>query len=237
MPLPFRSGPYAIQLFFGVGFIGGDFGETDGVIGVDGLFTGEDAFLDFEVVEAALKVLNRSGRRVLAEGKFGAGGIEDADGFIGQLAARDVAMRQADGRVDAFIKNADLVVLFKERDDAAHHHHADVFSGFFDLNDLEAACKRGILFEVLLILAPRGGGDGTEFAAGEGGFQKISGVTTACRASRSNHRVGFINEEDDGLGTVFDLFNQAFKAVLEFALDTGAGLQEREIQGVQFDIF
>ena len=105
------------------------------------------------------------------------------------------------------------MVFFEEGDDAAHHDHADLFGGFFDLDDLEAAGEGGVLFEVLFVFAPGGGGDGAEFASGEGGFEEVGGVTTAGRATGTDHGVGFVDEEDDGLGAGFHFLDEALEAV------------------------
>jgi len=225
----FEAGGHGVESFLGLGFFSGDFGQPLGVIGIDGLFAGEDAFLDVEIVKATLQIFDGGGGGVLAERELGAGGVEDADGFIGQLAAGDITMGEADGGVDSFVEDAYLVVVFKESDDAAHHDEANVFGGLFDFHDLETAGEGGILFEVLLILAPGGGGDGAKFAAGESGFEEIGGIAAAGRAAGADHGVGFVDEEDDGFGAGLDLFNEAFQAVFEFAFDAGAGLQQREI--------
>ena len=49
------------ELFFCLGDFGVEFGNAFGVVGADGVFTLEDALLDFEVVDAASRVFE--GRR------------------------------------------------------------------------------------------------------------------------------------------------------------------------------
>ena len=233
----FKAGFDGGEIDFGGGEFFGDGGQTFGVVGADGLFASEDAMLDFKIVEATAEVFDGGGRRVLAEREFGAGGVKDADGFVRELATGDVAMGEADGGFEAFIEDAHLMMLFEHADDAAHHDHADFFGRFFDLDDLEAAGEGGILFKVLLVLAPGGGGDGAHFATGEGGLQEIGGITLTGLATGTDHGVGFVDEEDDGFGAGLHLFDEALETIFELAFDAGPSLEEGEIERVEFDVF
>ena len=96
----FETRPHAGEFFFGLGRFGGDFSEADGVISIDSLFAGEDALLHFEVVQTALQIFDGGRNGVLAEGEFGAGGVEDTDGFIGELTAGHIAVRKPNGGID-----------------------------------------------------------------------------------------------------------------------------------------
>ena len=42
--------------------------------------------------------------------------------------------------------------------------------------------------------------------------------------------MGFVDEENDGRGRCFYLFDQAFEAVFELAFDACAGLEERQVE-------
>ena len=42
-----------------------------------------------------------------------------------------------------------------------------------------------------------------------------------------------VNEHDDGPGAGFNFFDHRFQAVFEFALHTGTGLQQTQVQGMQ----
>ena len=54
----------------------------------------DDALLDLQRLDAALAVLDLGRGRVLADRDAGAGGVEQADRLVGQLARRNVAVRQ-----------------------------------------------------------------------------------------------------------------------------------------------
>ena len=62
-------------------------------------------------------------------------------------------MRQPHRRIEPVVEDAHVVVLLERRHDAAHHQQAHVLRRLLDLHELEAARQRGILLEVLLVLA------------------------------------------------------------------------------------
>ena len=108
--------------------------------------------------------------------------------------------------------------------------HALRLAGLFDLYDLEAARKGCVLLEVLLVLGPRGGGDGAQLAARESRLEQIGGIALARLAAGADHGVGFVDEEDDRRGGGLDLFDQALEPVFEFAFDARARLQQGEVE-------
>ena len=85
------------------------------------------------------------------------------------------------------------------RGDAAHHEDRLFLAGFADLDDLEAAGQGGVLFDVLLVLGPGGGGHGAQRAAGQGRLEQVGGVARAGRAAGADQRVGLVDEHDDRL--------------------------------------
>ena len=76
---------------------------------------------------AAVLDLGRDG--ALADGDAGAGRVEQAHRLVGQLARRDVAMRQLHRRLERLVENLHLVVLLQGRGDAAHHRDRLASSG------------------------------------------------------------------------------------------------------------
>ena len=127
-------------------------------------------------------------------------------------------------------------MFFERGDHATQHQSALGFGGLLDLDQLEAARQGGILFEVLLVLGPGGGGDGAQFAAGEGRLEQVGGVVLAGLAARADHGVGLVDEQDDRRGRGLDLVDQSLEAVFEFALDARPGLQQREIESPHGDV-
>ena len=113
---------------------------------------------------------------------------------------------------------------------------AHVFGRLLDLDELEAARERGILLEVLLVLGPRGRRDGAQLAARERRLEQVGRVALTGRAARADHRVRFVDEEDDRRRRVLDLLDQSLEPILELALHAGAGLQQRQVERAQRDV-
>ena len=67
----------------------------------DGFFAADDFQFDGQGLDAADAILDIRRRRMLADGDAGAGGVEQADRLVRQLARRDIAMRKAHRRFDA----------------------------------------------------------------------------------------------------------------------------------------
>src|SRR5262252_4036785 len=107
-------------------------------------FAIEDAKFDFDQFNAALRILERSRRGILSKRHSGARGIENADRFVGKLAARNVALREPDGRCDTLVENRHFMVLFEGLFHPTQHSVALLFSRFFDLNYLKSPRERRV---------------------------------------------------------------------------------------------
>ena len=196
----------------------------------------EDRDLQLQAVDLADGVLDRRRRAVVPDGDAGAGGVEQADRLVGQLAARDVAVREADGVADRLVEHAHAVVLLQVDGEAAHHADRRRLARLLDLDHLEAAGERRVLLEVLLVLGPGGGGDGAQLAAGQGGLEQVGGVPLAGRAAGADHRVRLVDEQDDRLRRRLDLVDHRLQPVLELPLDPGPGLEQAEVERAERDV-
>jgi hypothetical protein len=101
-------------------------------------------------------VLDLRGYRGLAHGDARAGRIEDADPFVRQLPAGDVAFRQPHRFDHGLIENPHMMMLLQSRDDAAQHRERTGLVRLLDLDDLEAPCERSIALEILFVFRPGG---------------------------------------------------------------------------------
>lgn len=110
---------------------------------------------------------------------------------------------------------------------------ASVSLGSSTLTTWKRRASAASFFEVLLVFAPGGGGDGAQFAARQRRLEQVGRIVLAGLPARADHGVGFVDEQDDGRGALLDLVDHAFQAVLELALDAGAGLQQAHVQRAQ----
>ena len=212
------------QARFDAGFILLDLLQPFAVIRAHGGFAPENALLHQQIVQLAHGLLDGRGRSVMTQGQPGAGRVENAHRLIRQLAPHHVAMRKTHRRLHRFLENPDAMVFFERRNHAAQHHHAAQLFRFIHLYHLKAPRQSGVLLEIFLVLRPGGGRDGAQLAASQGGFQKIGRVALPFRATRSDHGVRFVDEQNNRRGRIFYFFNQPFQPVFKFALHAGAGL-------------
>ena len=68
------------------------------------------------------------------------------------------------------------------------------------------------------------------------GFRMLAASFWPGGAARADHRVGFVDEENDRRGRRLHFFHQPLQPVFEFALDAGAGLQQRQIERAHGDV-
>ena len=91
-----------------------------------GSFALKDLDLHLEVVDVAPVVFDRGRYGVLADRHAGAGGIDQADGLVGQLPGGDVAMRQFDGTNDGLLEDSHAMVLLQDAREPTHHANGDL---------------------------------------------------------------------------------------------------------------
>ena len=141
------------------------FGDPFLVPASGGKFAFQKRDLDAEVIDVSTAVFHRWRDRVLADRHASASGVEEADRLVGQLPSGDEPMRELDGTFDRLVKDADAVVLFKNRGDSSHHADGAVLGRLLDLDDLEPPGECCVLLEVFLVFGPGGRGDRSEFAS------------------------------------------------------------------------
>ena len=191
--------------------------------------------LRVDPLDALLRVVDRRRRRAVRECDLRARGVEHADRLVRQLAAADVAMRQAHGLGDRVVEDPHVEVLLHQAGHPAQHRGRERLARLFDLHDLEAPRERRVLLEVLLVFAPRRRGDRAQLAARERRLQQVRRVVLAGLAARADDRVRLVDEQDDRMRALLHLVDHALQAVLELALHARAGLQQPHVEHVQRD--
>ena len=205
-------------------------------VDADGMLAGDDLQFGFQRFYASAAVVHLGRYGMQADSHASAGGVEQADRLVRQLARRDVAVRELDRGVQGFVENLHLMVLLHGRGHAAHHQQRLVLGGLWHLHHLEAAGQRRILLDVLLVLGPGGGRHGAQAAARQRRLEQVGGVAGTGRATGADQGVGFVDEQDDRLGRGLHVFDDLAQALLELAFHAGAGLQQADIQAAQLDV-
>ena len=224
------------SLFFLVQFLV-DFAQASLVVQAGGDFAPKNVRLRLQGLDAAPAIIDFRRDSMLADGNASGGGVNEADGLIGQLTPGDVAVREADGGVNGFVEDLDLMVFLEGNHHGAHHADAAGFIGFLNFYHLEAAGERGVFFDVALVFVPGRGGECAESATGQGGFEQVGGIAGARGAARANQRMRFIYEKDDRFGRSLDFVNYPTQTLLKLAFHAGAGLQQTHVQGADGYVF
>ena len=97
--------------------------------------------------------------------------VQNADRFVWQLPASDVAVREANSIFDGLIQNFHRMVFFQSGNDPAKHVHRGIRGWLFHLDHLESACQSRVALNIFFVLSPGRGGNGSQLAPGQSGFQ------------------------------------------------------------------
>jgi hypothetical protein len=179
----------------------------------------------------AVELIDVGRQGVDLDAQRGRGFIDQVDGLVGEKAVADVTVRERSRRDDRRIFNANpmmhLVLFLQAAQDG---------NGVFDIrladeDNLEAALKGGIFFDVLAIFVQRSRADSTQFPASQRGLEHVGGVNRAFGSAGADQGVEFVDEKDDLALRVFDFLEDGFEAIFEFAAIFCAGQHGSEIEG------
>ncbi len=188
-----------------------------------------------DLVDCSLAVFHgrRNGR--VSNGNSCTGGVQQADGLVGQLPSGNITAGELDRIFHGFVQNLDLVVILQRVDQTSHHSDGFVNFRFFHFHDLKPACQCGVSFEVLFIFGPCGGGDGSQFATCESRLEHVGGIALPRLATGTDQCVSFVDEQNDGSHRFVHFFDDALQPVFKLPFDTGTGLQQTEVERAQSD--
>ena len=120
----------------------------------------------------------------------------------------------------------DLVALAQAAQDADR-----VLDGrLIDQHRLEAALERGVLLDVLPVLAQRGGADGVQLAARQHRLEHVRGVERAFGRAGADHGVQLVDEQHDRALGLRDLGQHRLEPILELAAILRAGDQRPHVE-------
>jgi hypothetical protein len=135
------------------------------------------------------------------------GFVDHIDRLIRQFAVIDVARRKFDRGLDRLVGVAKLMEFLEIGFEALHDFDGVGNRRLVDVDFLEPAHKRAILFEILAVFLVGRRTDAPQQTLSECGFEQVRGIHGAarCRAG-PNDRVDFVDEENSFL-VVLDLFD------------------------------
>ena len=166
-------------------------------------FLVERLTFDLELDDAPLEAVHLLRFRVDLDTNARGRLVDQVDRLVGQLPVADVAMRQRRRGDDRRIRDLDAVVHFVALLQATQNRNRVFDRGLIDQHFLETALERSILFDVLAVLVERGRTDTVQLAARQRRLQHVAGIHRAFGLAGADHRVQFVDEQDDLLPSCF----------------------------------
>ena len=170
------------------------------------------------------------------EPEGGAHLVEHVDGFVGQEAVVDVAVRQLRGGVDGRFGVAHLVVLLVARLQATQDAAGVVHRRLVDVDLLEAARQGPVLLDVVLVLLVGGRADAADGAVLQGRLEQVGGVHGAAAGGAGADDGVHLVDEQDGLVLLLDGGHHFLEPLFEVTAVLGAGHQGAEVEHVDFGV-
>ena len=159
------------------------------------------------------------------------GGVQQVHRLVRQLTAGEVTPGEGNGGFNGFIRNVHPVVLCVAGLQAPEHQAGGVVVRLVNLNHLEAALQCSVALEVLLVLAPGGGGDGAQFTAGQRRLQQVGCIRAARLIACADNGMGLVNEKENRQWRLLHRVYDVFQSLFEFPLHTCPRLQQAKVKG------
>ena len=186
---------------------------------------------DLKLHHPPADLIQFGGHGVVLDAKPRRGLVDQVDRLVRQKAIGDVAVAEHRRRHDRRIGDAHAVVSLVAVLESAKNRDGVFDTGLADDDRLESPFQGRVLLNVLFVFVERGGADGAKLAARQGGLKQVAGVHRSLGFSRANHRVQFIDEQDDLPVALGDFLDDGFEPVFKFAAIFRAGDQRAHVQG------
>ncbi len=227
---------FGLPLFAEVGELGPqllhlvlDLGEP--ILGVFFGLLGQLTGGQFELRQAALDFVDLAGHAFQFHGQAAHGLVHQVDGFVGQEAVGDVAVRKLGGGHQGRVLDLHaLVVGFVARLETAEDGDRVVDAWFVDVDRLKAAFEGRVLFDVLAIFVERGGADATQLAAGQRRLEQVGRIAAALGRAGTDDGVQLVDEQNDAAAGGLDFAEHGLEPFFELAAKLGAGDQRAQVE-------
>ncbi len=197
----------------------------------DCLFSFQHGFFRSQVSKTLAIVGQYPGDRLLTDAHPGTGGVEQADGFVRELAVGQVTMGQMHRRMQRFVENLHLVVRLQGGQHAAQHVDRHLRAWLFYPQHLETPFQGRVFFNVLFVFVPGGGANRAQLPAGQHRFEQVGGIAGPRLATGAHQGVNLIDKQQGRQCCGLHLIHHLAQALFKLALDPGPGLQQTDIEG------
>src|SRR5215510_3590400 len=185
---------------------------------------------DFELHDATRDFVQPRRHRIDLGSQFRGGLVNQVNRLIGQEPVGDVAAPEHGGGDQRRVLDPNAVMHLVTLLQPAQDRYRVLDRRLLDLDWLETAFERGVLLNVFAVFVERRRADAVQFAAREHRFEQVSGVHRAFGAARADHRVQFVNEEDDFALALLNLFQHGLQTFFEFSAVLRAGDKRAHVE-------
>jgi len=196
-------------------------------------FLGQRRFLDLELDDAAVEVLDLFGLRFHFHADAAGGLVHQVDRLVRQEAVLDITVGKLRGRNQRAVGDVhpvvQLVFFLEPAQDADRVLHARLV----DINGLETPLQRGILLDIFLVFVERGCTDTVQLSAAQRRLEQVRGVHRSLAGARPDQRVHLVNEQDNLPVRALDLVEHGLEPFLEFAAILCARDQRTHVEAHQ----
>ncbi len=155
--------------------------------------------------------------------------VHQVDGLVRQIAVGNIALRQRDRRIQRFIGDVQLVMLFVSLAQAVQDSQRLLRRGFAHVDGLEAPLQRGILFDVLAVFIQRRRADALQFATCQGRLEDVGRIQRPFGRACADDGVHLVNEQQH-VASLVDFRQHVFESLLEFTAVLAASHHAANVQ-------
>ncbi len=156
--------------------------------------------------------------------------VDEIDGLIREKTVADVTGRQGGGGDHGRVGDAHTVVYLVAVLQTAQDGNRFFNRGLGDEDGLEPPFQGGVLLDVLPVLVQRRRADRAQFAPRQHRLEHVRRIDRAFGRAGADHRVQFVDEQDDLAAALADLSEHGLQAVLKLSAEFRPGQERPQIE-------
>ena len=156
-----------------------------------------DFLLLLQFIDPAAQLDHPRRRRLVVDHEPRSGLIDQVDRLVGQVALGQVTLREPDRRFDGLAADHNSVVGLVAGLQRVEDLDRVLGRRFVQIDGRETPLERRVLLDVPAVLVQRRRADHAQFASRERRLEHVGGIDRAFGRARTDHRVQFVDEQDD----------------------------------------
>ena len=194
------------------------------------LLAQDRGLVGLEQGEAAVELVDPLGLGIELDAQLGGGFVDHVDRLVGEEAVGDVAAGELDRRDDRRVGDPHPMVEDVAVGEPAQDRDRRLLIGLGDEQALEAALERRVLLDVAAILGQGGRADAAQLAARQRRLEHVGRIERPAGRAGAHEDVELVDEQDVVLGILGKLPEHPLEALLELALELGAGEHPGDVE-------